>query len=234
MPVTLGSDDNSDIPAQNDVRAVCKALRSCHGISRLGNPKDPLDDLVYILLSNKTRISTSGDIYWQLRTSISAWDQLLTRPFSAVERILKPGGLSRKKTAQLRAAIRQIIHDWGVCTLSGLTGLRTAEAEEYLVTLPGVSTKVAKCVLMYALHRRVLPVDSHVHRVSRRLGWCTTTRADASHQRLASVIPPQLRFGFHVGCILHGRTICTAAAPRCDKCTLRRYCKYSQGKEFLQ
>ena len=234
MAQTQNSVDCSDLPREREVRAVCQSLRALHGVSRLGNPKDPLDDLIYVLLSNKTRLSTSKIIYDRLRKSFPRWDQLLTRPFQAVERILRPGGLSRKKTIQLRGAIRRIVRDWGACTLSGLASWSTVKAESYLTSLPGVSTKVAKCVLMYALKRRVLPVDSHVHRIARRLGWCSTSRADASHQRLEAVVPPHLRFGFHVACIVHGRTICTVKVPRCEKCSLRRFCDYSQGKGIPQ
>jgi len=96
-----------------------------------------------------------------------------------------------------------------------------------LISLPGVGRKIAKCVLMYALHRRVLPVDVHVHRLATRLGFLTKKRPDTSQELIESVIPPELRYGFHVNAIAHGRRICLNQRPRCNGCPLVKWCKYN-------
>ncbi len=94
------------------------------------------------------------------------------------------------------------------------------ETGELLVSLPGVSEKVAKCIMMYTLNHRVLPVDVHVHRVVSRLGWTKRKRADQCHQELESLVPPRWRYAFHVGCVLHGRAVCRAQKPLCGNCSI--------------
>ena len=97
----------------------------------------------------------------------------------------------------------------------------------YLTKLPGVSTKVAYCVMMYTMDRQVLPVNVHVHRICRRLGWLDKKRADQSHEVLAALVPPQRRFAFHVDCLMLGRQVCTPSKPKHSDCILREYCEYA-------
>jgi endonuclease-3 len=81
-------------------------------------------------------------------------------------------------------------------------------------------------VAMYTMGAKVLPVDAHVHRVATRLGWTARKRADQCHEELEFVVPPNWRYVFHVGCVLHGRSICRPKQPRCLKCCVNRYCEY--------
>ena len=113
-----------------------------------------------------------------------------------------------------------------MCDLSYLASLETQAAQEYPVSIPGVSKKVAKCVLMYTMHGTVLPVDSHVHRVARRLGWTARKRADQCHEELESLVPPHRRYAFHVDCIEHGRAVCRPQKPNCQICTISGYCEF--------
>lgn len=106
-----------------------------------------------------------------------------------------------------------------------------AEAEAFLTSLPGVGPKVAKCVLMYSLDRKVLPVDVHVHRVARRLGFATKKRPDTSQDLIEAEIPSNLRYGFHVNAVAHGRKVCKSE-PLCDRCPLVSICRYANGETF--
>lgn len=214
--------------SENDcVRKVCRILRDQYGRPRLGNPRDPVDDLVYIVLSNKTAPDVSARVFRCLKSAFTNWTQMLSARSATVRTILRPGGLSGVKTKQLRAALRKIKRDFGTCDLSALREMSDRQAEEYLCSLPGVSEKVAKCVLMYTLGCRVLPVDAHVHRIATRLGWTTRKRADQCHEELEAMVTPELRFALHVDCILHGRLICRPQAPLCGACLIRRYCKFN-------
>lgn len=211
------------------VRNVCKSLRNAYGRPRLGNPIDPMDDLVFIVLSNKTSPRIARRTYADLRARFCSWDALLHAPISEVRRILKPAGLSSIKSRQLRAALRSIKSHMGSCDLRPLRRKSAGEIEAFLVRLPGVSEKVAKCVSLYTMNVKVLPVDVHVHRVSRRLGWTTRKRADQCHEELESLVPPALRYAFHVDCVLHGRRICRPHEPLCTKCCIRCWCEYFKG-----
>ena len=210
------------------VRRVCEALDSVYEPSRLGNPSDPLDDLVFLILSNKTSPRIAQRTYRALKRRYSMWDEVLAASPSTLESLLEPAGLSKVKARQFRAALLKIREDFGSCDLRALEERAEGEAEAYLVTLPGVSHKVAKCVMMWTLGADVLPVDSHVHRVATRLGWTFRKRADQCHEELEALVPPQRRAAFHVDCILHGRAVCRPTSPECDDCCIRRYCRYSE------
>lgn len=210
----------------NAVAKVCALLEKKYGRPRFGNPRDPVGDLVYIVLSNKTSPGMAQATYRRLRVRFKKWDDILRAPASALRLILRPAGLSQKKTKYIRAALRRIKADFGSCNLRALRKIAAHNAEDYLVTLPGVSNKVAKCVLMYTLDAPVLPVDSHVHRVAKRLGWTNRKRADQCHEELEALVPPARRYAFHVDCIAHGRLICRPENPVCDKCCINRHCAY--------
>jgi len=210
------------------IRRICEALETRYRNPRHRNPKNPLDDLIYIILSNKTGPSMAVRIYTALKNKFESWDELCKCRNSVLERILRPAGLSRIKSAQIRSALKQIRSDFGSCSLRSLAKLTTHDAESYLTSLPGVSDKVAKCVLMYTCGAQVLPVDAHIHRIARRLGWTIRKRADQCHSELESLVPPQRRYAFHVNCVAHGRLICKPSNPNCKDCCISKYCDYNK------
>jgi endonuclease-3 len=213
------------------VRGVCDSLKLRYGTPRFGNPRDPLDDLIYIILSNKTTPGTARSTYDRLRKRFQKWDDVLDAPNSVLRSLIRPAGLSTVKSRHIRAALRSLKKRFGACDLTGLKQLDGRAVEDYLVGLPGVSEKVAKCVMMYTLGLPVLPVDTHVFRVSSRLGWTARRRADQCHAELEALIPAMLRRNFHVACIAHGREICRPLAPLCRKCCVNRYCDYFEAAQ---
>jgi endonuclease-3 len=208
------------------VGEVCSRLERTYGLPRLGNPEDPLDDFVFIVLSNKTSPAVAARTYEAVKAAFPSWDALLESDPRKLRALLKPAGLSRVKADQIRKAVRAIRRDFGACDLSSLRNLPADQAEAYMASLPGASTKVAKCVALYTLGAAVLPVDAHVHRVASRLGWTARRRADQCHEELEALVPLQWRYAFHVGCILHGREICRQRRPACSECNLRHHCEY--------
>ena len=211
---------------KNTVSRVCRILATTYGNPSFGNPSDPLDDLIYIILSNKTAPRTAQRTYGKVRARFPKWENALAAPISVLRSLLRPAGLSTIKSRYIRAALRSIKGTFGVCDLRALKRLPLQEAQNYLVGLPGVSEKVAKCVMMYTLNLPVLPVDTHVHRISVRLGWTARKRADQCHAELEALVPPQLRRGFHVACIAHGRRVCRPQNPLCQDCRIRRFCPF--------
>jgi len=213
------------------VSGVCKALERAYGRPRLGNPQDPLDDLVFVVLSNRTGPQTADRAYVRIKATFKTWNDVLARPAGVLRTLLRPAGLSNKKTRQIRAALRRIKKDFGDCNLKALQGKAFDDIQAYLVSLPGVSDKVAKCVMMFTMGAQVLPVDVHVHRIATRLGWTIKKRADQCHEELEALIPPDQRYAFHVGCILHGRTTCRAEEPTCKQCCIQRHCSYTEKSQ---
>lgn len=208
------------------VRRVCEVFEKYYGTPRLGNPSDPINDLVYIIISTKTSPELLERTYQLVKQTYNTWDTLISSPIYRLQKILKSAGLSKIKAKQLRAALRKIKKDFGLISLEQLKGKNEEEIERYLVSLPGVSEKIAKCVMLFTLDAKVLPVDSHVHRISSRLGMTARKRADQSHQELEALIPPHRRLVFHVGCIIHGRNICRPSMPKCETCHIQNYCGY--------
>lgn len=208
------------------VRCVCELLERAYGKPRFANPTDPVDDLVYIVVSNKTTPETARAVYASLKLQFPTWDEVVDAREDDLKVLLLPAGLATVKAQQLHAALCRIRSDFGTIDLSRLEGEPEGNVQSYLKSLPGVSDKVAKCVMMYTLGAAVLPVDAHVHRVARRLGWTERKRADQSHEELEALVSPRRRYAFHVDCIAHGRSMCKPRDPDCTRCGVNRYCDY--------
>ena len=208
------------------MRRVCEALQRRYGLPRLGNPDEPMDDLVYVITSNKTSPETAQSVYSQIKSKFQTWDKVLDAPPQALYSIVKPAGLATVKSKQIRDTLWTVREDLGSYNLGQLKNKPPEEVGDYLVSLPGVSEKVAKCVMMYTMSAEVLPVDSHVHRIATRLGWTARKRADQSHAELEALVPPKRRYAFHVDCVMHGRLVCRPKSPACGDCCISQYCPY--------
>ena len=208
------------------VSEVCARLRAEYGLPRLGNPTDPVEDLVFIMLSNRTRPLAAASTFALLRARYESWEEMAAAPLGEVIGILEPIGLQSKRASQIRSALVAIRTDFGVCTLKPLESRSEADVLVYLMRLDGVSEKVAKCVMMYTMGAAVLPVDAHVHRVASRLGWTARRRPDQCSAELEALVPAEARYGLHVGCIEHGRSVCRPRRPRCSSCVIADLCPY--------
>jgi endonuclease III len=197
-----------------------------YGKPRLGNPDDPLDDLVYVLLSNKSAPERARQAYDRLKSDFADWEGVATAPESEIVAVLRPTGFANKRARQLQLALQRLKDDFGRYSLDDLKGWPETEVFEYLTSFNGVSDKVARCVMMYTLGFEVLPVDAHVHRVAHRLGWTNQQRPENSHEELEALVPPNLRYAFHVDCVAHGRTLCRPVQPNCAPCRLKLHCAY--------
>jgi len=196
-----------------------------HDALPLGNKPDPLDELIYILLTVQTQYGVDP-VFDALKRRFPTWDGVLRAREATLVRMLAPLGLSSQRSRRLRVILRQLREDFGECTLEPLREMGDAEAEDYLRTLPGVGPKVARCVLMYSLGRDVLPVDAHVFRVARRVGLLEETLVyDKAHDAIHERVPPKHRYALHVNLVKLGRDLCDAKRPRCEDCPLHeRYC----------
>ena len=208
------------------VPAVVGELSERYGLPRHGNPHRALDDLFYILLSNRTTAESAHRTYRALRRVYRSWGDIRPREAGRLRALLQPAGLANIRAAQIIGIVEALRAQFGSVTLAPLKDWTESDVEAFLTDLPGVSTKVAKCVMMYTLGFSVLPVDTHVHRIAVRLGWTTRKRADQCHEELESLVPPSLRYSFHVSCLAHGRAVCRPTDPRCDVCAVRRFCDY--------
>lgn len=203
-------------------------LHEAYGSPRHDNKDDPLDELVFIVLSQMTTRQSYGRVYDRLKAEYPSWEAVLELPIDELKAAIKDAGLINQKAPRIKAILAKLGEDFGHVTLDPLREMDDEEAERYLTSLPGVGLKTAKCVLaLSSLGREVLPVDTHVWRVSKRLGLVGEdvpyTRV---HGALEAVIPPEDRYSYHVNNLTHGKVTCIALRPRCHRCPLNELCPY--------
>ena len=187
---------------------------------------DPVTELVLTLLSQNTSDTNSGRAFQQLLARYPDWDAVLASDPDELEDTIRPGGLAPTKAARMRELLAQLRERLGPeWDASILETMPIREAKEWLVSLPGIGPKTAACVLLFSLGRPALPVDTHVHRVSQRLGLIDAkVNAVKAHDALESQMPTAKYYDFHVSIIRHGRRVCHARRPRCSDCVLRDRC----------
>lgn len=220
------------------IREVSRILELLYGTPRLGNKRDPVDELVYIVLSRKTREEAYQASYEALKKTFPTWEGLAAQPLRTVARIVEGGGLGEKKARSLLGALSTLKARFGSCTLKPAGRWPDDELEEFLCSLPEISRKSAYCIMMYSMGRKVFPVDTHVGRVLQRLGMYRGLGLDLAgldHKQLqavlADLVPPNLRYSLHVNLLAHGRDVCKAIAPECGRCELRKFCAAFRSEE---
>jgi endonuclease-3 len=187
--------------------------------------RDPLDELVLTILSQNTTDVNCFRGWEGLRARFGGWDELLSAPAAELENAIRPAGLARQKAAAIRDALSRLRDERGVLSLDHLDGMADSEALAYLTGFRGVGVKTAACVLCFALGRDVIPVDTHVHRIARRLGLVPgTASAMRAHEILNEDVPPGLRYELHLLLIRHGREVCRARGPSCGACAIAGLC----------
>ena len=204
------------------VRRIRDRLRLTYG--RPGAPPhgQPLDELILTVLSQSTNDRNRDVAFARLRDRFGSWEAVRDAPNDEVEEAIRPGGISKVKSAR----IQQILSAIGdPLTLDSLAALPVAEARSRLVALPGVGKKTAACVLLFSFGMRDVPVDTHVSRVGSRLALFTPGAGfDQLHDEMIALTPPGQELEFHVNLLRHGRRTCHARVPDCPSCALRRMC----------
>ncbi|MDQ4025324.1 MAG: endonuclease III, partial [Actinomycetota bacterium] len=186
---------------------------------------DPVDELVMTVLSQHTSDVNTARAFASLKERFGSWEEAASAPVRAVEDAIRSGGLAAQKAPRIQAILEEIEAREGNIDLVRLRELSDDEVEEYLCSLPGVGPKTAACVLVFSLGRDAFPIDTHVHRVTTRLGWVSAAAsAGAAHRTLKGAVPPELRYELHVQLVTHGRTICRARLPLCSDCVLFDLC----------
>ncbi len=209
------------------VRAVYERLVEVYGPRTLRPSRDPLDELILTILSQNTSDRNSGRAYRLLRAKYPTWEQVMEAPLPELYEVIRPAGLGNIKAPRIQNTLREILARRGELSLDFLEELPLEEARRWLLSLDGIGPKTAACVLLFALGKPALPVDTHVYRVARRLGLIgPKVSADQAHALLEAALPPEAIYAFHVDLIQHGRLICHAQRPRCEVCPLNDLCDY--------
>ena len=223
------------------LREIARIMAILHGTPDLGNKKDPVDELVYIILSRKTREEAYQEAFQALKSRFRSWDELLDADRDDVQELLRPSGLGDKKTASVFGALGKLKERFGTCTLEPVREWSDEELESFLCSLPELHRKSAYCIMMYAFGRAVFPVDTHVGRTLSRLGPYRELGLELrglDHKQLqvalADLIPPVLRYSLHVNLLMHGREVCRAVKPLCGECSVRSFCHDFREREAVR
>lgn len=215
--------------ARHTLRALDHLLDRAYGepAGDLDNKLDPLDEAIYIILSFQTDLARVKNVWAALREAFPAWGQLAQAPVRRIARVLRTGGLQAQKAKAIKRLLSAVKRRTGQLSLELLREMRDQEAERFLTHLPGLSWKGARCVLLYSLHRAVLPVDGNTFRILRRVGVLPRTavyRRRGLHDALQLAVPPKRRRPFHINLVVHGQRTCLPIRPRCPECAARRIC----------
>jgi endonuclease-3 len=190
-----------------------------------------MTELVLTILSQNTSDSNSGRAFMRLCRRFPVWEALLAAPVAEIEQAIAVGGLARTKAPRIKAALKAVHEKRGSFDLEFLRGLPLDEAKAWLRELKGVGPKTAACVLMFALGRPALPVDTHVHRVAQRLGYVPAkATAERAHDILEGMLAEDEIYAFHISLIKHGRRLCRAQRPLCGECPLLDGCPAGQAQ----
>ena len=208
--------------------AVDRLLSAHYGPYRAAKSPHLLDELLYFMLSTRTTTPACEAAFRAFRQKFPRHEQI---PETATEELAEPlrgVGLAQRRASDIRASWRLIRERFGRITLAPLRRLSTAEAEAFLLSLPGIGVKVARCFLMFGLHAPVFAVDTHIWRLSQRLGWIPDQGEAAPHRKgvdaIQALVPMSDPVSLHVNLIFLGRDFCKARERSCPACPLRNVC----------
>jgi len=215
------------------VSACIRILEELYG-EPLARQVDTIDLLVMTILSQNTSDTNSLRAFGRLKTAYPDYESLLAASPSMLADAIRAGGLAEIKARRIREALQRIRQDAGAIMLDFLADMNRAEAMDYLVSLPGVGPKTASVVLLFAFGKHFMPVDTHVHRVSRRLGLVPEKASvEKAQEILERIVPPEKYLSLHLNLIRHGRRICRARGPKHDECALQKWCDcWAQAKSL--
>jgi endonuclease-3 len=211
------------------VARVRERLREVYGIPRMQPHGHPIAELVLTVLSQSTNDRNRDVAYLRLRERLETWEAVMDAPVWEVEEAIRPGGISKVKSARIKAILKAIAADprdpGHELSLDWLKDAPIEQGRDYLVALPGVGRKTAACVLLFAYGRRDVPVDTHVSRVGMRLELLRPGAPfEQLHDQMLALTPPGEELELHVNLLRHGRRTCHARVPSCGECALARMC----------
>jgi endonuclease-3 len=211
-------------------REIISRLSALYGEPVWRPHGDSMSELVLTILSQNTSDANSGRAFMRLRSRFGRWEELVAAEPDEIVVAIQAGGLARTKAPRIKAILEEVWGRLGSFDLMFLKERPLDEAKAWLRSLPGVGPKTAACVLMFALGRLALPVDTHVHRVAQRLGLVPAQAGAAeAHDILEAILEPEEIYPFHISLIKHGRRICRAQRPLCERCPLLDGCPAGQG-----
>ena len=213
---------------------IAALLEEAYGYPTWRPALDPVDELVSTILSQNTSDTNRDMAFEALKQRYPSWEAVCEAPTGEVAAPIRSAGLSHQKAPRIQAALRRIAAEQGRITLDFVAEMPVEEAKAWLTGFHGIGPKTAAIILLFAFGKPAFPVDTHVHRVTKRLGLIgPKTSAEQAHRELEAIIPPDDYYPAHLNIIRHGRRVCQARRPRCEVCPLTAHCDYFQALDRL-
>jgi endonuclease-3 len=218
-----------NILLKSKAQAVHQRLLEVYGQPQWRSHLDPISQVVSTIISQNTSDVNRDKAFERLRVRFASWEVLRDAPVEAIEEAIRPAGLARQKAPRIKGALQFITQERGELSLDFLKDLSVDEAKAWLTQVKGIGPKTAAIILLFSLGMPAFPVDTHVHRVTQRLGLIgPKVSAEQAHAILEDLLPADIYYSFHLNIIRHGREICHARNPKCEICPLQTLCDYYQ------
>jgi endonuclease-3 len=219
------------LPLVQRIKKINSLLEKKYGKKIWEKGYDPLSELILTILSQNTSDTNSHRAYRSLIKKFKNWEKVRKAKVKEIEKAIKVGGLSEIKSKRIKDILEQIYEENKSLDLSFLKKWEDEQIKNYLLQFKGVGEKTAACVLLFSLKRKVMPVDTHILRVSKRLELLSQkTDSVQAHKIFLKLVPKNLVYSFHLNMIEQGRKVCKAKNPCCDICNLYNLCPYPKKK----
>lgn len=207
------------------VKKITRLLEKHYGIPRRKGSRDSLDILIETILSQNTNDQNRDVAYQRLKNRFPYWENVLEAGKESIVSAIRPGGLAEQKSRRIHEILRWIKEREGKLSLLFLKKMDSGEIIKTLSALKGVGPKTVHCLLLFGLKREAFPVDTHILRIGKRLGFIPEgMSAEKAHSWMAPLIPKKMSLSLHLNLIRFGRSVCMARAPRCKICFLAKEC----------
>jgi endonuclease-3 len=215
------------VPTRARVARIRERVADVYGVPFAQPHGDGLAELVLTVLSQSTNDRNRDVAFLRLRERFPSWEAVRDAPLEEIEEAIRPGGISKVKSARIQAILEAI---GDPLDISWMRDVPVPESQAYLCSLPGVGRKTAACVLLFSFGLRDVPVDTHVSRVGTRLGLLRPRAPfEELHDAMLALTPPGAELELHVNLLRHGRRTCHSQRPACVECALRRMCPSRQA-----
>jgi endonuclease-3 len=213
--------------AKTLAREIYHRLLAAYGEPGWRQHWSPMEELVLTFLSQNTSDVNSGRAFEALRARYPTWQAVLDVPTAELAETIRSGGLAQQKAPRIQSALRRILQELGEFNIDFLADLPTDEAMRWLTSFDGIGHKTASIVLLFCFGKAAFPVDTHVGRVTRRIGLAGAKETEEKIKATwESLVPAEWYYPLHLNLIRHGRQVCRAQTPDCLACVLNDVCRY--------
>ena len=219
------------IKADKPFQYIVQNLESTFGEPKLPRKSDPLAMLVKIVLSQATSDVNSFRTFQNLKARFKDWEAVLAADENEIADPIKLGGLANQKARVIKDLLGQIKATRDKLSLKFLEKMSDQAARDFLMNFRGVGPKTVACTLLFAIHKEVFPLDTHIFRIFKRMGVLPEKISDANaHKLLDELVPKGKFYSLHVNLIRLGKQLCRPREPLCEQCPLIEYCDYGLNR----